>query len=91
MDILRELADERKDAIADMKRRLDDAEERAKKSEERLHQAHEEARTEREKLMLFIEHRPADKIETGRDLIPTPEPQQATRRSWWQREKKVKA
>jgi len=94
IDILRELADERKEAIEDMKYRLADAEERAKKAEERLHQAHQQARAEREQIRLLLPPPPAPEMDTGRELITTPEPEQQTqarRRRWWQRKEKAKA
>ena len=85
MDILRELAEERKDALQDMKRRLDEAEKRAALAEERLNQSHEEARAEREKFMLWLEHKPTEKAEPEQPA----EPQQAPRRRWWSRKAKA--
>lgn len=65
--------------IEDLRRRLDDAERRSDRERQ-------EAREEREKLFLLLEHKPADKTEPEPEI---PTAQQAPRHRWWQRKKKA--
>ena len=78
MDILRELADERKANIEQLERKLE-------KAEERLDQERQEARIEREKLFLLLEHKPAEKADPEPEA---PTAQQAPRRRWWNKKPK---
>ena len=87
IEILRELAEDRKIALNDLKRRLNEAELRAAKAEERLNKAHEEARAEREKLMLWLEHKPLE----NKAILPPVEKEPPTTRRWWQRQKKTES
>lgn len=90
MEVLRELAEERKDALEYMRRRLDDAEKRAEKAEERIHRVHEEAKEERERLMLLLNHNPVDDTQIDPNTQEqNPEPVQPPRRRWWHRKKTV--
>jgi hypothetical protein len=79
IELLEQMRQQQADTIADLRERLTRAEEEARKAHDRLD--------------LRLEYKPAAEIDTGRELIttPEPEPQQARRRWFWQRKEKAKA
>jgi len=85
VELLEKQSNDKDCTIEDLRRRLDDAEERAKKAEERLDRAHQDARDERDKFMLWLEHKPAEKVTPEQPA----EPQQAPRLHWWSRKAKA--
>ena len=83
IDILRELAEERKATIERLQRNLDKAEERLEQERKDAKEEREKARHDRESLMLWLEHKPADKTESVSD-----QKTQAPRRRWWNKKAK---
>ncbi len=77
IQLLERLNEDKDKTIEDLRRRLDEA-------QKRIDDAYKEARIEREKFMLWLEYKPAEKEEPEQP----PEPQQPPRRRrWWQRKK----
>jgi predicted nucleic acid-binding Zn-ribbon protein len=76
MDILRELAEDRKAQIKQLENKLEKAEQRLDQERDEAKKERESARDEREKFMLWLEHKPAAEPQ-----------QQAQRHRWWQRKK----
>ena len=79
IELLERLNKDKVETIEDLRRRLDE-------TQKRLDEAHNETRAEREKLMLWLEHKPKAPALTQEQSEPK---QQQARRHWWQRKEKV--
>lgn len=81
IELLEQIKQQQADTIEDLRERLTKAEEEARKAHDRFD--------------LWIEYKPAAEMDTGRDLVPTKQPQEpkkAPRRRWfWQRKEKAEA
>ena len=77
--------------IDDLRRRLDDAERRASSAEDRIHKVYEDNQSEREQLILMLQHQPVSKPEVEVSADSQELPQKPLRRRWWQRKTKFDA
>ena len=84
MDALRELAEDRKAQIDRLQEMLAKAESRLDQERQDAREEREAIRAEREKFMLWLEHKSAASSAEQEQL---PEPEQPPRRRWWQRKK----
>lgn len=86
MDALRELAEDRKAQIDRLQEMLAKAESRLDQERQEAREEREAIRAEREKFMLWLEHKPAASP-TEQEQVP----EQPLRRRWWQRKRSTDA
>lgn len=86
VELLRELAEERKARIETLEKKVEQAEARLEQERKEAKEERDKARDEREKLMLWLEHRPSEDAETKSE---PPEEKTPPRRRWWQRKRQV--